>query len=1438
MRTFNLRLGIILLVIVVASGIGIYFLHNAQVLRNADVFKREADKARARAEEAAKAKDATDEKDAIKDCIRSLGWYTRLRPDDIAALEELGLLQADNADSSRTFSLAFSMLERVLRQDPERKNVRRRVVDLAMMAGRFADAKEHLEQFLLKEEPENGELRELLGQCYVGTKEYDLALDAFKQAIDVDPSRIQAYSRRASVLRYQTPRAKEADEWMDKMVKANPKSDQAHFLRGDYLLRLDRDEDAYKDALVSLELAPDNHDGLWLAAQCCLAMKELPKARDYANRAIKLNPSNIIMYNLLADIERQDGDAGKAVAALQEGLKATARNPQLLFHLANLQIDIGNSKEAEKTIQDLRKTAIQKQLIEYLVARNHFVQNHWREAREGFEKVRGSLIQWPPYLKQVDYWIGVCYGQLGNRDLQMVAYKRALVADANFAPARAGLMELMRSSGDADGALKEYQALAKDGKLGSGSLIPYAEMLIQQMQKEPAARQDWAPALKVLDDAEKANPDNVRVPMLRAEILVAQNRIPDAEKLLEDARRRNPGQASLWMVLAQLAERQQNWTKAEQLIDEAQRRWGDTVAQRLAVAQLLAKRHGKNATDRIRKLNLHTDRFNESERKQLRSGLLNAAMMVGDTEFATEICSAIAKEEPNNVQVRFLLFEQAVRADDEAAMEKALKEVERVAGRGAYWHYGLAVQLSMKAKDKKSAEQDRLLEQALDHLTRAREQRENWSRIPLLTAGINDQQGKVDDALKNYLEAIEMGERDANAVQRTVQLLFQKQRYGEADRLIQQLNDQKMPLSNDLSRSSAEAAMRGGDYGRALEMARKAVSADSKRYQEHLWLGQMLTMIGRKAKTDGQAKKATELLTEAEKVLRRAVEVEPKVSATWVALIQFLSANEKEDQAEKLIPEATKSIPAKEAPLAIAQCYEVMGKAELAQQKYEAALQAGQQDPLVLRSVADYYCRVAKLVEAEALLRQIIDGKVKAEKGDVAWARRQLAQVILSRPGYKNIQKARELVEQNLAADEASVLDRQLMARIDAADPDPAKRRKGMQGLKGLEAEQAATPEDLFRLAQMYRGSDAWTESSTLFRKLLTASGNEPRYLAAYISALLEHNESTNAEAYLERLEAALPNQMSSVGLRAELLVAKGEPDKSLALLSEFLDKSGAKPTERNVRIRLVAEKIEQLARQLNKSNQTAAADRFVQRAELLLREFIDKYAQKTPGRELILVAFLARNGRIDAALDLLQRTWETGNPAILSQVCSTVLKSDKAGKQQLQRLEELLKLAEKRYDRPVPLMMIHAELCSKLARFVDAETLYREILQKTGSNAYALNNLAVLLALQGIKLDDATTLIAQAIEIAGPVGAMLDSRATIYLAKGETDKALADLADAVADAETPVRLFHQAVALEKAGKSGEAATSMEKALQKGLTKEMLHPLEAPAFDRLKQAVK
>jgi len=158
-----------------------------------------------------------------------------------------------------------------------------------------------------------------------------------------------------------------------------------------------------------------------------------------------------------------------------------------------------------------------------------------------------------------------------------------------------------------------------------------------------------------------------------------------------------------------------------------------------------------------------------------------------------------------------------------------------------------------------------------------------------------------------------------------------------------------------------------------------------------------------------------------------------------------------------------------------------------------------------------------------------------------------------------------------------------------------------------------------------------------------------------------------------------------------------------------------------------------------------------------------------------------------------------------------------------------------KLFERPVPLLLLAADMRTTQSRYAESEGFYREVLQKNSGNAVAMNNLAVLLALQGIKVDESLKLINQAIEIAGPVAAMLDSRATVCMAAGNPDKALEDMAEALADAETPVRYFHQAQAYEQADQHNAAAVAMEKATQLGLTKDMLQPLEFPIFEKLKQ---
>jgi hypothetical protein len=115
------------------------------------------------------------------------------------------------------------------------------------------------------------------------------------------------------------------------------------------------------------------------------------------------------------------------------------------------------------------------------------------------------------------------------------------------------------------------------------------------------------------------------------------------------------------------------------------------------------------------------------------------------------------------------------------------------------------------------------------------------------------------------------------------------------------------------------------------------------------------------------------------------------------------------------------------------------------------------------------------------------------------------------------------------------------------------------------------------------------------------------------------------------------------------------------------------------------------------------------------------------------------------------------------------------------------------------------------------------------------MNNLTVLLTVSRKNLQEAAELIAKAIAITGPLGQMLDTRACVYIALKQPDKALVDLKDSLADSKTADKLFHQAQALELVGQDNAAAVAMQEALQMGLSEKSLLKPEIPTFQRLKE---
>src|SRR5262249_29103102 len=192
------------------------------------------------------------------------------------------------------------------------------------------------------------------------------------------------------------------------------------------------------------------------------------------------------------------------------------------------------------------------------------------------------------------------------------------------------------------------------------------------------------------------------------------------------------------------------------------------------------------------------------------------------------------------------------------------------------------------------------------------------------------------------------------------------------------------------------------------------------------------------------------------------------------------------EQAEAEIAKSQTKIPKEQEDLALAQCYEAVGKSDAARRHYDLAVAARPQDAAVLRSLAGFCVRNNRLAEAERLLRRLTERQISATDEDAAWARRNLAWVRAATGGREGLVEALGLAAFRLEADETlSPPDRnsppnrprahqQARARVPPAHNRRSFRRQAIAILEELNKEESLGPDDLYLLAQLHETDGNW----------------------------------------------------------------------------------------------------------------------------------------------------------------------------------------------------------------------------------------------------------------------------------------------------------------------------------------------------------------------------
>ena len=114
------------------------------------------------------------------------------------------------------------------------------------------------------------------------------------------------------------------------------------------------------------------------------------------------------------------------------------------------------------------------------------------------------------------------------------------------------------------------------------------------------------------------------------------------------------------------------------------------------------------------------------------------------------------------------------------------------------------------------------------------------------------------------------------------------------------------------------------------------------------------------------------------------------------------------------------------------------------------------------------------------------------------------------------------------------------------------------------------------------------------------------------------------------------------------------------------------------------------------------------------------------------------------------------------------------------------------------------------------------------------MNNLALVLALGAKRHEEGLAFVDRAIEIAGPQGALLDTRGLVRLAAGRSKQAESDFKLAIGQGSAAERYLHLAAAQWQSRDKDRAEQTLKKAEELGLAWDGLHPLERPMLAGLR----
>lgn len=1154
------------------------------------------------------------------------------------------------------------------------------------------------------------------------------------------------------------------------------------------------------------------------------------------------------------------------------------------------------STEVTGLIEEIRELDALPTLIEFIEARRLLVDRKWAEAAVRFEELRVGLADMPDIVRILDRSLVECYQRLKNPDEAIRALRRAISGDPSWVQGRLVLAEAYLQVGREDIAMEEFSQVSTVAGVPSVVLRlairremgrpeqqrnwgPIQEILDKELPRNPRNAELLAIQCDVLRFQNRAAEG---LNLVRA----ARESSPgdDALVSLEVSE----------LLQADSGDREGNVARAEELLSKVGR---DSAQLRLAKARVEAQRSTDGALGaRLLGLSDNCAKLTTAEQKQLHQGLAAIANEQGLLAEALELMGRAVSLDPDNLELLASRVIMLMRAEAPAAeIDSVLSKIRDVdVNPMPNYHYlvGLRDLRDYQALGDADVESVRvarlqLLRSAEQSLSIAVKGRPSWvaarSQLSQVLLALGDEEAsfRMARALLNE------GAATPEAVTNVVQYLLKNQRDDELLEVVREL-EQKQPLlvSDDVARAGMLASYRTRLWDETLQRLGRL---DSSTVEDLLIQAQLL--IARR----GDVQRIEQLLTQALKLAPN----QRQAWFFWMSfLIREQRMAEARDVLERIKTEVPED-PPQLRPWTLAQCEELLEDLDQADEHYSEAHRDNVSNLQIINEHIGFRVRHNRQQGALALLKLVADpasGLDDKIRNQAEILRNKLRG--MTAKSYGEFEEALTALQANADLSQVSEEQLRAQLELYAGVGRSREQLKMISVLEELGARKVLSSRESMELAWLYSRNWRWADAVVLFRRILDTEPDNVEVHAGFVEAAVRRSQLDDRTVQdvaksVSQLALRDPESLRTLACQVQWLNFERKSSDTEYLIRQFLKKAErARPRDQFLEImeteraplvsnalRAAVTKAEDrnalsvlaaienrsisgndprvmsvLAKHLEEPEfARLLREQMWHRAAMLAEmseqfELTDElYAKSQDGGRsldgaLEYMAYLSRRARFDEALELWQRVHRDLSLNVQARSLAAIVRAGKAPTEICAKMESVMRgllaqIPEEQTDERVQVLLSLADLYDLQERFSDARAVYGKILESDPRNIVALNNLSILNCYsdKGVDRQRSVVMIDQAIEIAGPLPALLDSRAIVKLNLDDLDSAMQDLREALDQDSNPLFWLHLAYLQIRKNDLRGASESFERASDPKIEESRLHPLERPLFEELRR---